>query len=566
MNDFKAEKDLSKIKTTQKPSVQIEKISTKRNKMKIIGRLSVDGNLKNLILICIGRKYKKKYSTDNTNYKLINSSTYKKNQYLFTIELNFKDINNGEFFVADIYDLYLTINDDCSNMLRLGRPTFKAKHFFSQSIYKKSEKVMIVNPYYTFKKNNLSIEIEHYPQDIFRFLKRAIKWAWIIRLFLFPKNIWIIGERIYKAQDTGYVFFKYIREKYPKRNAFYVIDYNYPESRKIKELGNGLNYRSKKHILYTIGARRIISSHHPEYLYPSKMKSFKKKIKAKKIFLQHGIIGTKNMVSNYGNFENGFCVDEFIVSSDKEKEIVVNEFKYKSKHVHVTGLSRFDELFNNNTKVKRQLLIIPTWRDWITTAVDFTETEFYKRYTELISSKKLLNLSKKYQFSIVFCLHPNMQEYSQLFPNDIENNVKIVKQGDVSVQKLLKESCLMITDYSSVGFDFSFLNKPVIYYQFDREKFIGDKGSHINLDKELPGKICYELESLLELIKEYCDNNFKNPDQYKERSNKFIKYKDQSSCERIFKVVKNAKKSSDRIKNSLLFILMKKLYERIKAL
>ncbi|MEX6101942.1 CDP-glycerol glycerophosphotransferase family protein [Mammaliicoccus sciuri] len=35
---------------------------------------------------------------------------------------------------------------------------------------------------------------------------------------------------------------------------------------------------------------------------------------------------------------------------------------------------------------------------------------------------------------------------------------------------LFKESKLMITDYSSVAFDFSFLEKPVIYYQFDRDR------------------------------------------------------------------------------------------------
>ena len=44
----------------------------------------------------------------------------------------------------------------------------------------------------------------------------------------------------------------------------------------------------------------------------------------------------------------------------------------------------------------------------------------------------------------------------------------------------------MITDYSSVAFDFSFLNKPVIYYQFDRNEFLGKEASHIDIEKELP--------------------------------------------------------------------------------
>jgi CDP-glycerol glycerophosphotransferase len=369
----------------------------------------------------------------------------------------------------------------------------------------------------------------------------------------------------YKAQDTGFAFFKYIRKKYPEQNAFYIVDFRFPESNRVRELGNAIDFRSKKHILYIIGARRIISSHHPDYLYPSKMKSLKKKIKAKKIFLQHGVLGVKNMAGNYGNFSNGFYVDEFIASSDREKQIIVKDLHYSSKNVHVTGLSRFDELFNNNTKVKRQLLIIPTWRDWITSNQNFMETEYYNRYAQLISSERLLNLAKKYDFSIVFCLHPNMQMYTHLFQRFQNNFVKIVKQGEISVQQLLKESCLMITDYSSVAFDFSFLNKPIIYYQFDREKFLGKKGSHIDLDNELPGKICYDLTNLLNLVEEYCINNFKNPIKYKKRSEKFIKYKDQSSCDRIYKVVKNAKKNRYRFKNFLFIKVTSKLFKKLSS-
>ena len=62
-----------------------------------------------------------------------------------------------------------------------------------------------------------------------------------------------------------------------------------------------------------------------------------------------------------------------------------------------------------------------------------------------------------------------MQPFIDYF--DVPRYVTSIKQGDIDVQKLIKESKLMITDYSSVAFDFSFLNKPVIYYQFDRNEF-----------------------------------------------------------------------------------------------
>ena len=45
-----------------------------------------------------------------------------------------------------------------------------------------------------------------------------------------------------------------------------------------------------------------------------------------------------------------------------EKEIVVRDLNFFSNQVAVTGLARFDELFNPNVEVKNQILIIPTWR------------------------------------------------------------------------------------------------------------------------------------------------------------------------------------------------------------
>ena len=78
-----------------------------------------------------------------------------------------------------------------------------------------------------------------------------------------------------------------------------------------------------------------------------------------------------------------------------------------------------------------------------------------------------------------------MQRFTALF-SDVP--VRVISQGEVDVQQLMKESAVLVTDYSSVGFDFSFLHRPVLYYQFDQEHFLGRWGSHLDLDVELPGR------------------------------------------------------------------------------
>src|SRR5699024_2035953 len=156
----------------------------------------------------------------------------------------------------------------------------------------------------------------------YSYLRKASRWSWLLRLFNIRRDIWLVGERTYKAQDTGYHFFKYMRENYPDKQIYYVIEENSPELINVEKYGNILFYKSKKHILYTLLAIRIISSHHPDYLYPLRTKSFLRKVKAKKVFIQHGVLGTKNIEHFYGKNSPSFSTDLFFVSSDYEKNIV----------------------------------------------------------------------------------------------------------------------------------------------------------------------------------------------------------------------------------------------------
>src|SRR5690625_7397565 len=176
----------------------------------------------------------------------------------------------------------------------------------------------------------------------------------------------------------------------------------------------------------------------------------------KKVFLQHGVIGTKKRNANYGAKEKRFKTDLFLVSSQLEKEIIINELGYEQEEVKITGLSRFDDLFKNDVTETRQVLIIPTWREWLSRDELFLESEYYERYQELILNDRLKELSERYNFEVLFCLHTNMQRYAHLFKTD---HVTLINQGDIDVQELLKESAMMVTDYSSVAFDFSFLDR-----------------------------------------------------------------------------------------------------------
>ncbi|MDN6572416.1 MAG: CDP-glycerol glycerophosphotransferase family protein, partial [Staphylococcus equorum] len=350
------------------------------------------------------------------------------------------------------------------------------------------------------------------------------------------RNIWIVGERSYKAQDNGYRFFKYLRKNHPEIEAYYVISKDSPERKNVEPYGNVIDFYSKEHFQLMMQASYICGTHHPSHIYPTRNKQYVKNIKAKKVFLQHGVFGTKNISPFYGKWLPDFETDMFVTSSEKEKNIAVRDLGYEQDEVAVTGLSRFESLFKDDIPLKRQVLIIPTWRDWITNNQIFEESDYFKRYEELLFDPRLKEFSEKYNIELIFCLHPNMQDYVDYFA---DAPVTIIKQGERDVQVLIKESMVMVTDYSSVAFDFSFLHKPVIYYQFDRKKFLGKHPSHLDLDNELPGDIAFEKDEVIDSLFKVGKNNFEMENEYVEKANNFIQYRDTKSNEPIFEAIQN---------------------------
>lgn len=490
----------------------------------------------------------------------------KKFRTTYDIEINIEDLKcflegleKTEELSIDLF-LNLTLEGTTSQVrFRVGNPRFLTNLLFKGEMALFSEKTnkwLSLVPYITLKGGNISFIYNQYDGDAYNyFRKNKINWN-NVRKQAKGKEIWIIGERSYKAQDNGYHFFKYLREQHPEIEAFYVIKKTSSERKNIEHLGNIIDFNSKEHFEKIIQAKYICGTHHPDSLYPIRSKEYIKNIKGKKIFLQHGVFGTKNIAPIYAKWVNEFYTDLFITSSEKEKQIAINDLGYDEKEVVVTGLSRFDELFNQNTLLKRQILIIPTWRDWITNRAQFEESEYLERYISLLNNSRLWEISKEYNIELLFCLHPNMQDYVSYF-EDLP--LKIIHQGEIDVQRLIKESMMMITDYSSVAFDFSFLEKPVLYYQFDQNRFLGKFPSHLDLDKELPGYIAKSEDELLVELEKIAVNNFIVQETYKKRSSSFLKYKDQKSNERIYNAVINCPEKHKISKNNpfVLKILMK---------
>lgn len=498
------------------------------------------------------------------------SLRYGLNRYTFEVEAPLASFLELEDAVDDIFDAWLTAevsgSPEC-HRARVGENRYLVRRKATPGTVAVDDSAVSVVPYFTMKAKNVSFQVEYFDRRALSLIDEAIarprRLRRIARRAYSHRPVWLIGEMPFKAQDTGLSLFKYLVDHHPEIDTRYVINLGSPELVNLAGYEDHVvRHRSEEHVLLSLGASRIIGSHHPDYVYPTRRREFVRACQGLEVFLQHGVMGMKWMPKTYGKSAPDFSTDLFLTSSEREKSMVVDDFGYSPAEVAVTGLSRFDSLFEEDVEVRpNQVLILPTWRDWLTSTDTFPETRFFDEWHGLLNSPEFHNLCQRFGLDVIFGLHPNMRQHIGEFS---DSRVRIFVQGEVNVQSLIKQSGIMITDYSSAGLDFSFLHKPLLYFQFDRTRFFGNTGSHFDLDRELPGPVCLTRGSLLRHLDRILSNGVDSFDEYFDRADLLYPFRDQNNRERIFHAILNATRRStvDGIAHSEPMQLLKRRLRR----
>src|SRR5699024_3455220 len=181
-----------------------------------------------------------------------------------------------------------------------------------------------------------------------------------------------------------------------KKMAFYfLVSKESPDLRNLEPYKEHVvYYKTVENFQLVQQADVICHSHMSEYALPFISDKTSAFIQTKnRIFLRHGIIGSKYVKSLYQNDTDKKVADKLIVSSDREKDIIVNEYGFKDDEVITTGLARFDRVIKERRKwIKKfknrnRFLIMPTWRRSLNILSEdqFMETDYYKAYQSLIT-------------------------------------------------------------------------------------------------------------------------------------------------------------------------------------
>ena len=354
------------------------------------------------------------------------------------------------------------------------------------------------------------------------------------RLFLWHKKIWIVSEHGYEARDNGYSFFKYMRKEHPEVNCYYAIDFKSSDYSKIETLGNAIRFGSFKHLVYYCAARYIISSKTQGFCPSYYLTLLRKKnhLWGKYVFLQHGI--TKD--NQKFLYKKSSKIDLFICGAEPEYKDIKEHYGYKENEVAYTGFARFDDYFG--LIPKKQILCMPTWRRYAEN-VNFVGTKYYKTWSSFVNSEKLNGLLQKNNIVLYFYLHPQFKDFSHLFITKC-SNIKIIPFDDSDLQVLIRESIMFITDFSSLAFDFGYMERPVVYYQYDEKEYFEKhyiKG-YFDYRTDGFGSVVNTFDELLKDVEECINNNFAIKDKYLLNKQRFFPVYDSENSYRIFLSIK----------------------------
>lgn len=358
-------------------------------------------------------------------------------------------------------------------------------------------------------------------------------------------NLWVLCDTENEARDNAYWLFRYIREHQPEQDAVYAINKKSPDYQRVAGLGEVIQYGSLKHWIYYLAASKNVSSQkmgkpNAAICYVLEVYGI---IKNKRAFLQHGIITADLSFLYYPHTKMSL----FVTSTHDEWKYVDEKYGYPKGYVQELGLCRFDQLHKFTVK-KNQILLMPTWRMYIRNEISssdaaqegqkFQETDYFKYWDSLLESREFLSFVEENQLQVIFYPHREMHRFLKYFHVQ-HPNIRIASWPEYDVQELLKESAFLVTDFSSVAMDFAYMKKPLIYYQFDNEKFrSGHHGTgYFDFQKEGFGPVCVTPEEVVKGMKHSYENGFENDTSYLTRHKEYFDLWDDRNCERNYQAI-----------------------------
>lgn len=252
------------------------------------------------------------------------------------------------------------------------------------------------------------------------------------------------------------------------------------------------------------------------------------------------IISLEHQILIYNYFGNPKLM---ISASEYDREKLASAFYVDTDKIVITGFPKLDIIFNkiensdllikkeltilNDLKSNRKkviLLYMPTFRDTGRNPFDVIY-ENKKELDQFLTNNNCVFVCKAH-----VC-------------NKLENNLSdnfVLLDNSFDIYPMLKIADILITDYSSIYFDFLLTNKPIIFFPYDIETYVSDDRSlYVNYNDFTPGEKAYDILQLINSIKHIIDGCDAYIEARNQLKNKLFVYQDGDSSLRTTEIIKS---------------------------
>ena len=255
------------------------------------------------------------------------------------------------------------------------------------------------------------------------------------------------------------------------------------------------------------------------------------------IFLQHGVMFWK-MASKLAS---AFAVANYVnVASDAEKRFLEEyvpehwETGRKPRYL-VAGLPRWDLLKDESgSEPEKVVFFMPTWRAAFNSGMDtIAKSAYFSGIRALVSDENVARLKKRGIRLIMAAHHHIVNHVKNL---DFDLPIELVPSSEISYW--IRHASLCITDYSSVSFDFLFLNKPCIFWTPDRYDGLlqGDDYAEVIFAEHQGGNMFNRVassEEVMVMVEKYADSGFVLEPEKRAVADRYFACR-RNVCERLY--------------------------------
>lgn len=326
-------------------------------------------------------------------------------------------------------------------------------------------------------------------------------------------NIWLFIKTESSDYDNLETFFDYCEENNNKKIDKYIVRY--------KSNDDEIEYGSDLHrLMYLFAEKVIVSEVNDVSLNPfpgDDMKIFEPLIKRKIVYLPNSFVLENSKIEEKYKYNIDF------VSLSSKKEYIEN------LNVNYTGRAKFDLLESDSQKI---ILIMPDYNvNCKNIKMDeFKDSQYCMKINELLSSEVLAKASSLYGYAVAFYPHNDTLMYMNAYKS---SGSVLLLPSNTPIDDIVSQSSLLITDCNDIAFDFAYLKKPVLYYDF--EKY--ETSDIFDYKKDGFGEVVSEHNELVNTIINYMKNGCLIKEEYLERIESFYEHFDSDNCNRLYNLM-----------------------------